>query len=140
MFNNAGRLKVNMGNIYFKVNKALYSLYSEYLHSFTLYLIHFPLYIQFIQDTCIPFHFILFTFHYIHYIHYIFTLFRILLFLYTLSYSLSIIYSLYSGYLHSFSLYLIPFPLYIHFILWPNLKNLSGGLNLSRGLNMVGST
>jgi len=24
--------------------------------------------------------------------------------------------------------------------LWPNLKNLSGGLNLSRGLNMVGST
>ena len=23
---------------------------------------------------------------------------------------------------------------------WPNLKNLSGGLNLSRGLNMVGST
>ena len=25
-------------------------------------------------------------------------------------------------------------------ILWPNLKNLSGGLNLSRGLNMVGST
>ena len=26
------------------------------------------------------------------------------------------------------------------FFLWPNLKNLSGGLNLSRGLNMVGST
>jgi len=25
-------------------------------------------------------------------------------------------------------------------VLWPNLKNLSGGLNLSRGLNMVGST
>ena len=25
-------------------------------------------------------------------------------------------------------------------LLWPNLKNLSGGLNLSRGLNMVGST
>ena len=25
-------------------------------------------------------------------------------------------------------------------ILWPNLKNLSGGLNLSRGLDMVGST
>ena len=25
-------------------------------------------------------------------------------------------------------------------ILWPNLKNLSGGLNLSRGLNMIGST
>ena len=25
-------------------------------------------------------------------------------------------------------------------IQWPNLKNLSGGLNLSRGLNMVGST
>ena len=24
--------------------------------------------------------------------------------------------------------------------LWPNLKNLSGGLNLNRGLNMVGST
>ena len=24
--------------------------------------------------------------------------------------------------------------------LWPNLKNLSGGLNLSRGLNMAGST
>ena len=24
--------------------------------------------------------------------------------------------------------------------LWPNLKNLSGSLNLSRGLNMVGST
>ena len=24
--------------------------------------------------------------------------------------------------------------------LWPNLKNLSGGLNLSRGLNMVGFT
>ena len=24
--------------------------------------------------------------------------------------------------------------------LWPNLKNLSGGLNLSRGLNMVDST
>ena len=24
--------------------------------------------------------------------------------------------------------------------LWPNLKNLSGGLNVSRGLNMVGST
>ena len=24
--------------------------------------------------------------------------------------------------------------------LWPNLKNLSGGLNLSRGLNIVGST
>jgi len=23
---------------------------------------------------------------------------------------------------------------------WPNLKNLSGGLNLSRGLNIVGST
>ena len=23
---------------------------------------------------------------------------------------------------------------------WPNLKNLSGGLNFSRGLNMVGST
>ena len=23
---------------------------------------------------------------------------------------------------------------------WPNLKNLSGGLNLNRGLNMVGST
>ena len=23
---------------------------------------------------------------------------------------------------------------------WPNLKNLRGGLNLSRGLNMVGST
>ena len=23
---------------------------------------------------------------------------------------------------------------------WPNLKNLSGGLNLSLGLNMVGST
>ena len=23
---------------------------------------------------------------------------------------------------------------------WPNLKNLSGGLNLSRSLNMVGST
>jgi len=23
---------------------------------------------------------------------------------------------------------------------WPNFKNLSGGLNLSRGLNMVGST
>ena len=23
---------------------------------------------------------------------------------------------------------------------WPNLKNLSGGLNLSRGLNMVVST
>ena len=23
---------------------------------------------------------------------------------------------------------------------WPNLKNMSGGLNLSRGLNMVGST
>ena len=23
---------------------------------------------------------------------------------------------------------------------WPNLKNLSGGSNLSRGLNMVGST
>ena len=23
---------------------------------------------------------------------------------------------------------------------WQNLKNLSGGLNLSRGLNMVGST
>ena len=23
---------------------------------------------------------------------------------------------------------------------WPNLKNLSDGLNLSRGLNMVGST
>ena len=23
---------------------------------------------------------------------------------------------------------------------WPNLKNLSGGLNLSRGLNMIGST
>ena len=23
---------------------------------------------------------------------------------------------------------------------WPNLKNLSGNLNLSRGLNMVGST
>ena len=23
---------------------------------------------------------------------------------------------------------------------WPNLKNLSGGLNLSRVLNMVGST
>ena len=23
---------------------------------------------------------------------------------------------------------------------WPNLKNLGGGLNLSRGLNMVGST
>ena len=23
--------------------------------------------------------------------------------------------------------------------LWPNLKNLSGGLNLSRSLNMVGS-
>ena len=23
---------------------------------------------------------------------------------------------------------------------WPNLKNLSGGLNLSRGLNMLGST
>ena len=23
---------------------------------------------------------------------------------------------------------------------WPNLKNLNGGLNLSRGLNMVGST
>jgi len=23
---------------------------------------------------------------------------------------------------------------------WPNLKNLSGGLNLSRGLNMVGFT
>ena len=23
---------------------------------------------------------------------------------------------------------------------WPNLMNLSGGLNLSRGLNMVGST
>ena len=23
---------------------------------------------------------------------------------------------------------------------WPNLKNLSGGLNLSRGLNMVRST
>ena len=23
---------------------------------------------------------------------------------------------------------------------WPNLKNLSGGLNLSRGLNMVSST
>ena len=27
-----------------------------------------------------------------------------------------------------------------HCNLWPNLKNLSGGLNLSRGLNMVGST
>jgi len=25
-------------------------------------------------------------------------------------------------------------------VLWPNLKNLSGGLNLSRALNMVGST
>ena len=25
-------------------------------------------------------------------------------------------------------------------VLWPNLKNLSGGLNISRGLNMVGST
>ena len=25
-------------------------------------------------------------------------------------------------------------------VLWPNLKNLSGGLNLSPGLNMVGST
>ena len=25
-------------------------------------------------------------------------------------------------------------------ILWPNLKNLSGGLNLSRGLNMIDST
>ena len=25
-------------------------------------------------------------------------------------------------------------------IQWPNLKNLNGGLNLSRGLNMVGST
>jgi len=25
-------------------------------------------------------------------------------------------------------------------ILWPNLKNLSGGLNLSRGLNMIGFT
>ena len=25
-------------------------------------------------------------------------------------------------------------------VLWPNLKNLSGGLNLSRGLHMVGST
>jgi len=25
-------------------------------------------------------------------------------------------------------------------IKWPNLKNLSGGLNLSRGLNMAGST
>ena len=24
--------------------------------------------------------------------------------------------------------------------LWPNLKNLSGGLNLSHGLNMVGPT
>ena len=23
---------------------------------------------------------------------------------------------------------------------WPNLKNFSGGLNLSRGLNMIGST
>ena len=23
---------------------------------------------------------------------------------------------------------------------WPNLKNLSGGLNLSRGLNIAGST
>ena len=29
---------------------------------------------------------------------------------------------------------------YLYFILWPNLKNLSGGLNLSRDLNMVGST
>ena len=27
-----------------------------------------------------------------------------------------------------------------HRIQWPNLKNLSGGLNLSLGLNMVGST
>ena len=25
-------------------------------------------------------------------------------------------------------------------VLWPNLKNLNGGLNLSRGLNMDGST
>ena len=27
----------------------------------------------------------------------------------------------------------------IQYYLWPNLKNLSGGLNLSRGLKMVGS-
>ena len=30
--------------------------------------------------------------------------------------------------------------LFYFFELWTNLKNLSGGLNLSRGINMVGST
>ena len=69
----------------------IYSLYSGYFYSFTLYLIHFPIYIHLIQDTCFPLHFILFPF-------------------------LSNIYSLYSGYLHSFTLYLIHFPIYIHFI------------------------
>ena len=29
---------------------------------------------------------------------------------------------------------------FTEFSLWPNLKNLSGGLNLSPGLNMVDST